>query len=146
MKKIKIDENEFIKICNESESMSKACAKLNLHFNTFKRIAISLGCYKPNKSGKNISKTNGREILLQDILDGKYPHYQTFKLKNKLYLSGLKNKQCECCGITSWNGKEINFELHHIDGNRFNHSLENLQILCTNCHSQTSTFKSKNKK
>ena len=35
-------------------------------------------------------------------------------------------------------------ELHHIDGDRTNHKLDNLQILCPNCHSQTATFRAKN--
>lgn len=37
-------------------------------------------------------------------------------------------------------------ELHHIDGNTSNNKLENLQILCPNCHAQTDTFRAKNKK
>lgn len=41
-------------------------------------------------------------------------------------------------------GKKINCELDHIDGNRTNHLLENLRILCPNCHSQTNTFRGKN--
>ena len=52
---------------------------------------------------------------------------------------------CEECGVKSWNGKELNMELHHIDGNRTNHLLENLQLLCLNCHSQTENFRAKNK-
>lgn len=140
-----IDVENFIKVCNESESMSKACSQLNMHFNTFKRLALKYNCYNPNQSGKGLTKKdNGNKIELQDILDGKFPNYQTFKLKNKLIKSGLKQNVCEICGISEWNGKPINMELHHKDGNKHNHSLDNLQMLCPNCHSQTETFRAKN--
>lgn len=140
-----IDVEYFIKVCNESESMSKACSQLNMHFNTFKRLALKYNCYKPNQSGKGLTKKdNGNKIELQDILDGKFPNYQTFKLKNKLIEAGLKQNVCEICGISEWNGKPINMELHHKDGNKHNHSLDNLQMLCPNCHSQTETFRAKN--
>jgi Zn finger protein HypA/HybF involved in hydrogenase expression len=59
----------------------------------------------------------------------------------------LKNhgEKCWSCGITEWNDKPIGFELEHIDGNSENNELNNLSILCPNCHSQTDTYKNKNK-
>ena len=56
----------------------------------------------------------------------------------------LRGRKCECCGLTEWLGQPINLEIHHIDGNRSNNSLENLQLLCPNCHSYTPTFTKKN--
>lgn len=51
---------------------------------------------------------------------------------------------CEQCSITEWNGKQLSFELDHIDGNNYNNSLDNLRFLCPNCHSQTPTFRGRN--
>lgn len=49
---------------------------------------------------------------------------------------------CEACGIgNEYNGKPLSLELDHIDGNN---KIENLRILCPNCHSQTPTHRSKN--
>lgn len=87
--------------------------------------------------------SNKLSFKLKDILEGKYPEYQSRKLKNKLYEENIKQKQCEICFIKNWNEKEIIFELHHIDGNSKNHLLNNLQILCPNCHSQTNNFRNK---
>jgi 5-methylcytosine-specific restriction endonuclease McrA len=144
-KMINITKDVFINVCENCLSMSEAAAKLNLHYNTFKRYAQLYGCWKPNQSGKGIKKDMATlTIPLQDILDGKYPQYQTFKLKRRLFKEHIKENKCEICGITSWNGKPIQMELHHKDGNRTNHKLENLQILCPNCHSQTETFRAKN--
>lgn len=50
---------------------------------------------------------------------------------------------CECCGIKTWNNKDIVFQLHHKDGNPKNHRIENLILLCPNCHSQTDNFSNK---
>lgn len=54
----------------------------------------------------------------------------------------LKNDiHCECCGIKDWNGKPITFQLHHKDGNTINNVLENIILLCPNCHSQTENYR-----
>lgn len=71
---------------------------------------------------------------------------QSFRLKNRLLLEGLKEHKCECCGITEWNGKLAPLELDHINGNHHDNQLENLRILCPNCHAQTDTYRGKNKK
>ena len=57
------------------------------------------------------------------------------KLKNKLIRDGLKKDCCEKCGISEWFGVKIPLELHHKDNNHFNNKLDNLVILCPNCHS-----------
>lgn len=135
----------FIEVCQNTKSMAKAAAVLELHFNTFKKKAIELGVYLPNQSGKGLSKRdNGSKIPLNEILEGKHPQYQTNKLRIRLIKEGLKMHRCECCGIENWMNKPISLELDHIDGNRTNHILENLRILCPNCHSQTSTYRAKN--
>ena len=71
---------------------------------------------------------------------------QSFKLKGRLIAEGLKQHKCECCGITEWNGKPAPIELDHINGNHHDNRLENLRILCPNCHAQTDTYRGKNKK
>lgn len=67
----------------------------------------------------------------------------SWKLLKKLLKEGYKENRCEVCGITEWNGKPITLQLHHIDGDYLNNSLENLQVICPNCHSQTDNFRGK---
>ena len=62
---------------------------------------------------------------------------------NKSGKGSAKEHKCECCGLISWNDKPIPLELHHIDGNHYNNDLSNLQILCPNCHAQTSNYSCK---
>jgi hypothetical protein len=56
-----------------------------------------------------------------------------------------RNHTCEQCGIgNEYNGKPLSLELDHVDGNSNNNKVENLRILCPNCHSQTPTHRAKN--
>ena len=55
-------------------------------------------------------------------------------------LVALRGRKCEKCGLIEWLGEPINLQIHHIDGNRSNNSLDNLQLLCPNCHSYTPSF------
>lgn len=57
------------------------------------------------------------------------------------YILQFKERKCEKCGLTSWMNEQIPLELHHIDGDKRNNSLDNLQILCPNCHSLTDNFR-----
>jgi hypothetical protein len=140
-----INKDEFIQVCNESLTMSEAARKLKMHLRTFRRYAIKFNCWNPNQSGKGTKRKSPiTKIKTEDIIDGKYPDFQTFKLKNRLLQEGYKEHKCECCGLSVWNGLPISLELHHKDGNRTNHKFENLQLLCPNCHAQTETYRAKN--
>ena len=67
---------------------------------------------------------------------------KTQKFRTALFK--LRGKQCECCKITTWLNQPIHLELHHIDGDKSNNELTNLQLLCPNCHSYTDNYGSKN--
>ena len=142
-----VNKDEFVRVCIECQTMAQAAQRLNFHFNTFKRYAEEFGCYCPNQGRKGI-KTGKKatRYKTEDILHGKYPEYQSNKLRIRLLEEGYKEHKCECCGLSEWNGKPIPLELHHKDGNSHNHILSNLILLCLNCHAQTDTFRSKNDK
>ena len=63
-------------------------------------------------------------------------------LKN--YLLDTRGHCCEVCGITEWMNKPAPLELDHKDGNPNNNALENVRLICPNCHAQTATYKGKN--
>ena len=143
---IKITKDQIQEAVDKSASMAEAAILLGLHFSTFKTHAKKFGLYNPNQGlrGSNKPKSEGKgKFHLEDILNGKHPQYQSFKLKHALIKAGLKKNECEICGIKSWNNLALECELDHIDGNRANHKLENLRVLCPNCHSQTPTFRFK---
>jgi len=135
-----IPKETFIKICNESVSMTRAAAKMGLHFNTFRKYAKQYNCYKTNQSLKGVKKHIPRQIE-------KLEDYATrASVRGRVLQDNLLDYECKECGIKEWNKKEIALELDHINGKRDDHRLENLRFLCPNCHSQTKTFRGKNLK
>ena len=67
------------------------------------------------------------------------------KANIKKYLVATYGNECACCKIVEWNNKSIVLELEHKDGNSENNTPDNLCLICPNCHSQTDTFKGKNR-
>ena len=90
-----------------------------------------------------------REVRIKEYLEGKHwvgkniPHW--IKGVDGL-LARDRGYACECCGISKWQDAKIVLECDHIDGNKTNNVITNLRLLCPNCHSQTDTFKGRNKK
>lgn len=66
--------------------------------------------------------------------------YSTNHLKKRLLKTGLLQYTCSFCGLSNWRGIPISLQLDHINGIPDDHRLENLRLLCPNCHSQTETF------
>lgn len=133
---------------NSTLTMAEAARKISMDFRAFRNRAKKLGVYSPNQGRKGLDLGENRnrapnKFSLDEILSNKRP-YQSYKLKLRLLNEGIKENKCEICGITEWNGKEINCQLDHVDGNKNNNELSNLRIICPNCHSQTETFGFKN--
>lgn len=67
-------------------------------------------------------------------------------VKTRLMRAGMLQNQCEICGLIGWQGKPLMMHLDHINGVRDDHRIENLRMLCPNCHSQTETYGGRNRK
>lgn len=91
-------------------------------------------------------KTIRSKKELSEILT-KNSSYKSADLKKRLIQENLKQDICEICGQTnSWNKKPLVLQLDHINGDHYDNRLENLRIVCPNCHSQTETFSSRRTK
>lgn len=107
--------------------------EMNLDSSHFTGQGYRKGNKEPVK--KAIKLTN---ILVENS------NYATGHLHKRLLKEKVKQHKCENCKRTRWNGKLIPLELDHINGNRFDHRIENLRFLCPNCHAQTDTYGGKN--
>jgi hypothetical protein len=79
-------------------------------------------------------------------LKGLHPTYARKELKDRLYKTGLKKRECELCEQDeTWRGKRMSLILDHINGVNDDHRLENLRIVCPNCNATLDTFSGKNR-
>lgn len=85
-------------------------------------------------------RRGGKPAALEDLLR-KGTAVKNSVLKRRLIEAGLLEEECaECHTGPEWNGKPLTLQLEHKDGDSTNNELENLELLCPNCHSQTETF------
>lgn len=129
---------------SKSHSYSEVCRNLNIVGrgdnigNVRKTIEDNNICtdHFQNKGKKETSKKIDTKDLLKENIN-----HSSSDIKQRLINENMKPHKCEICGKTEWNGKPIPLELHHINGNHSDNRLENLQILCPNCHAQTDNYR-----
>lgn len=157
-----ITDNEFKEIWNTSKSIREVVGKLydlkekeytdsgSIHA-SIKKYGELLGLSTSHMTGRVWNKGTKKDpfsdsVPLEEVLTNNSA-YNSTRLRQRLIYEGIFKNECQLCGITeNQNGDPIVFQLDHIDGNRTNQILENLRILCGNCHSLTNTFCGKNKK
>lgn len=144
-------DEDFIKAVEGSGSLRQVLQKLSL-----REAGGNYQCAKDRIKKLNLDTSHfhgmgwnkGKKLppkqpIESYLVDGKL--VQSNNLKKRLINEGLKEHKCEECGITHWNGKITPIELDHVNGNRYDNRLENLRLLCPNCHAQTETYRGKNK-
>ena len=146
-----LDKNNLQEVVKNSYSKREILIKLGINpaGGNFKTLDKYVTYYEFDTShfkGKGHNKgqvAKNRKDALELCYNGSIVH--SHRLKEKLIRDGYKFKKCEKCGIKDWNGEELPFELDHIDGNKYNNELPNLQILCPNCHAIKTRHQEKGK-
>lgn len=142
-----ISKEELDNIVKESEFYSEVLRKLNwrVHTNFYKRLKLMIEKYNIDCShfkeynDKMHDKQDLKEILIKN---SKYTSSR--HLKFRLINENILKYECSICGLSLWLNKPISLHLDHINGINDDNRLENLRLLCPNCHSQTDTYCGKN--
>lgn len=152
-----ITKEEIEEAVANTDSSSAACRRLNINSSggsasRLKEVAIKLGIDTSHWLGQAWSRS---KIHLDDVRVKTYTDGEVFTENSKassawirkaILKKNLIEYKCHCGVSDTWNGNKLSLQLDHINGNRKDHRLENLRWLCPNCHSQTETFCSKNRK
>ena len=109
MSKSSITDEEFIEITEHCQTMTQASKLCGMSYRAYIAKANALGIAHKikNQGGKGTKKKSPKRIETSDILVGKYPHYQTYKLKIRLIDEGYFEDKCQICGWNK-NQKELN--------------------------------------
>ena len=119
------------------------------NYSTIKNIIKELGidtshilgiAHLKGKKKKTKPRIPTKELLVKGKIRASH------KVKLRLINEGLLKELCYVCSITHWNGSKLSLQLDHIDGDNTNNELNNLRLLCPNCHSLTDTYCGKKNK
>ena len=151
----KYTKEELEKAVKESLSIAEVCRKLNIRDVCvyYKTLNDKIKKFQIDNSHFTGSAWNQGERYkplrekrpLSEILVENSDYLTSHHLRLRLIEEGVKEHKCEGCGLTEWRGQKISLELEHKNGNNLDHRIENLEVLCPNCHSQTPTYRGKNK-
>lgn len=150
----KFSDEDFIDAVKNSFSKAEIIKKLGLatdggsyrQFNIrIKKLNIDTNHFTGRGHLKGKTHNWSKKTSLEDLLIENSNQVFRTSFKDRLIKEGLLSNNCYQCSINNeWNNKPLVLQTDHINGDPFDHRIENLRLLCPNCHSQTDTFCSKN--
>lgn len=149
----KISREHFNKLIKESQTYKEVLRKMGRHecsgggYRTLKQRIVedNIDVTHIENNSKKFRGTKRNKIPLQDILICNSTYQNNGNLKKRLLKENIIKNECSKCELKSvWCGESISLQLDHINGDSKDNRLENLRILCPNCHSQTNTYAGRN--
>jgi hypothetical protein len=107
------------------------------------RFGFSTGTWHDARNRGDLVPRPSRTPIAELLVAGTYRGRRNLKIR--MLAEGLKDPRCEKCGIAEWQGQALSLALHHVNGDGSDNRLENLELLCPNCHSQTENFSGRNR-
>jgi hypothetical protein len=155
MKKRSWTAKQLEEAIKSSLSFRQVLQKLNLraaggNYEQIKKYTVeykfSTSHFRGQAWNKGLTGIRAPVVPLEKILI-KNSHFQSYKLKKRLFLAKLKPQFCEKCHWAKMTQSGyLPLELHHINGDRHDNRLENITILCPNCHSLTDFHRGRGQK
>jgi hypothetical protein len=119
--------------------VAKSYRKTAAHFGF-----CSVAWYKAIQRGEIQPRPPEKGMPISELLSS--PKRNRSHLKGRLLRAKLLENRCQGCGLETWLGRPLNMHLDHTNGSKNDNRLENLRMLCPNCHSQTPTYSGRNAK
>lgn len=145
-KRLNFEEN-ILKVLDQATSVSNICDLIGIHHTNvnIQRVLKFLEEKGINPKWKEIqSNRKPQGFWTKETIFTENSTYQRSRLKDKLIEFKIKENKCEICGNTHWLEQPIPLQIHHINGINNDNRIENLQILCPNCHALTDNYCGKN--
>lgn len=148
----KLSDEQFVELLKNSSTISEALFKLGYSIKGnswgFAKIRQRMSDLNLDGSvfkGKSpITKYGSlHKVNASDILKPNCKHARSV-LRRYVIKNNLIPYRCAICGCVEWQGRTLSLELDHINGINNDNRIENLRFLCPNCHSQTTTYGSRN--
>lgn len=148
----KLSDEQFVELLKNSSTIAEVLFKLGYSvkgnswgFAKIRQRMSDLNLDGSILKGRSpITKYNKlHKINASDILKSNCKHNRNV-LRRYVIKNQLIPYKCAICGCTEWQGRTLSLELDHINGINNDNRIENLRFLCPNCHSQTSTYGSRN--
>ena len=144
-------DSELHDVVNNSLTLSEVARQLGYEPNGgihrwltthIRRLGINTSHFKGQGWARGVPRpgTGFVKRPLEEILVRHSPAVSSGALRRRLIKEGVKSAKCEECGLDTWRGQPITLQLDHINGDHTDNRLENLRILCPNCHAQTPTW------
>lgn len=140
----KLTDGEFIDLVKSSLNISEVLFKLGYTANSWGYSQIKQRMTDLNLTFRRKSVESKK--VDKGLLFCKGSKHNRSTLRRTIIREELLPYKCAICGIMEWNGKTLSLELDHINGENNDNRIENLRFLCPNCHSQTTTYGSRNQK
>ena len=148
----KLSDEQFVELLKNSSTISEVLFKLGY---SVKGNSWGFAKVKQRMSDLNLDGSifKGKfpitkygtlhKVNASDILKPNCKHARSV-LRRYVIKNNLIPYRCAICGCVEWQGRTLSLELDHINGINNDNRIENLRFLCPNCHSQTTTYGSRN--
>jgi hypothetical protein len=150
---IKITRKKFSKYTKDELSEVIKCSKNyqdvihTLKINRFYHKYLKKFVENNNVDTSHFSKTSLQQNTIENLFIEQSKAISGTRIKKYLLKKNIVEHKCSICNMEPyWNSKPLSLQIDHINGNHYDNRIENLRLICPNCHSQTDTYTGRNLK